>query len=694
MKIIFRPAIRLFNHFNLFTKFLLFSSVLVFLLVLSSYQYLASINQSISFNKQEEIGSEFATESKNLMMESLVYRDKVSDNTTSLSTEKTQIEKSLNSLRMLDIKYDHALDNHASGKMVSKDIESCAGFWNSVKKSPSGTNLNQLFNAISSLHTDISDNSNLTLDPDLDSYYCMDFVMFRALPLYQNLYDQKELFKSAHGSASGNNSQRSLIKLNTSFATLSDTIAADMKTAFSFNNTKQIHSLSSLTPQMNDLEKEMNALNARVDAFQSGSDTGKIISSIDNVLKDSSGMYDQVDKQLSNLIRLRITQYKNEKEHFICILLLAVPVIIYIYTAFMLSIILNIKAIRNGLEKTAEKDLTETLHIDAKDELGAIGISFNNMSGNLKKTLQKITETAFRVRNSTNQVEKNMIDFDRKISKISETIENLSGSSEELSASTEGIRNTSEELNHSTVCMQSKAEECLHIAEEIHQRAESTVSHMQVTRETTEKILYSSEEELTHSLESVKAVDQIHILSESIMKITRQTNLLALNASIEAARAGEAGRGFSVVANEVMSLAEQSQNMALRIQDVVNNISVSVGSLSINAEKLLKFLKENVLIEYENIILYGTGFEKDAGTFRDFADDVSGLSENLSDSVQTLVNAMTEMAKANNYSATEIQNITAAVIEMNQESSSIVKEIVLVNTSMSDLETESNQFHF
>ena len=80
MKIIFRPAIRLFNHFNLFTKFLLFSSVLVFLLVLSSYQYLASINQSISFNKQEEIGSEFATESKNLMMESLVYRDKVSDN--------------------------------------------------------------------------------------------------------------------------------------------------------------------------------------------------------------------------------------------------------------------------------------------------------------------------------------------------------------------------------------------------------------------------------------------------------------------------------------------------------------------------------------------------------------------------------------------------------------------------------------
>ena len=694
MIIIFRPAIRLFNHFNLFTKFLLFSSILVFLLVLSSCQYLASVDQSISFNKQEEIGAAFSTESKKLMMGALVYRDKVSDNTDSLSAEESQIENTLTALHALDVKYDHALDNQASGKMVSKDIERCGNLWSGVKKSPSGTNLNQLFASINALHTDISDNSNLTLDPDLDSYYCMDFVMFRALPLYQNLYDQKELFKSTGRTSFGSTSQRSLIKLNTGFATLSDTINVDMKTAFSFNDTKKIRSLSALTPQMNDLEKEMNALYKRIDAYQSGSDPEKIIDGIDTVIKDSSVMYDQVDKQLNNLIQLRIRQYKNEKEHFMFLMLLAVPVIIYIYIAFMLSITLNIKAIRNGLEKTAERDLTGNLHIASRDELGAIGISFNNMSANLKKTLHAITDTAFHVRKSADQVEKNMIEFDQKLSKISETIENLSGSSEELSASTTGIRNTSEELNHSTVCMQNKAEECLHIAEEIHKKAESTVSHMQVTRESTSKILYTSEEELTHSLESVKAVDQIHILSESIMKITRQTNLLALNASIEAARAGEAGRGFSVVATEVMSLAEQSQNMALQIQGVVNNISASVSSLSINAEKLLKFLKENVLMEYENIISYGNDFEKDAGTFRDFANDVTGLSENLSGSVRTLVGAMTEMAKANDYSANEIQNITAAVIEMNQESSSIVKEVVLVNTSMSDLETESSQFHF
>ena len=159
MIIIFRPVIRLFNHFNLFTKFLLFSSILVFLLVLSSCQYLASVDQSISFNKQEEIGAAFSTESKKLMMGALVYRDKVSDNTDSLSAEESQIENTLTALHALDVKYDHALDNQASGKMVSKDIERCGNLWSGVKKSPSGTNLNQLFASINALHTDISDNS-------------------------------------------------------------------------------------------------------------------------------------------------------------------------------------------------------------------------------------------------------------------------------------------------------------------------------------------------------------------------------------------------------------------------------------------------------------------------------------------------------------------------------------------------------
>ena len=56
---------------------------------------------------------------------------------------------------------------------------------------------------------------------------------------------------------------------------------------------------------------------------------------------------------------------------------------------------------------------------------------------------------------------------------------------------------------------------------------------------------------MTSAIQESKAIEQIGVLTESILSLTAQTNLLALNAAIEAARAGEAGKGFAVVTNEI-----------------------------------------------------------------------------------------------------------------------------------------------
>lgn len=109
--------------------------------------------------------------------------------------------------------------------------------------------------------------------------------------------------------------------------------------------------------------------------------------------------------------------------------------------------------------------------------------------------------------------------------------------------------------------------------------------------ETNEKVVNAVESLITNA-------SAVNSITEQIFSISAQTNLLALNASIESARAGEAGRGFSVVADEIRQLADKTRELTKEIQNIVNDLQNNADTAKNTVDQVLA-----VSIEENNLIL-------------------------------------------------------------------------------------------
>ncbi|WP_315082281.1 methyl-accepting chemotaxis protein [uncultured Clostridium sp.] len=202
-------------------------------------------------------------------------------------------------------------------------------------------------------------------------------------------------------------------------------------------------------------------------------------------------------------------------------------------------------------------------------------------------------------------------------------------STDEISSVMKQTNETYNKINDSISSVDNNMEKLSSKAEEGNINANKIKSRATIIKKDNEKainniseIYLNKENEILKAMEDVKVVGEIKKMADIIDNISKQTNLLALNASIEAARAGESGKGFSVVANEVKRLAEESSNAVGTIKNTINKVESSVKNLLASSNDILKFIGEDInknLNDYSNI----------SSKYIDDGDFVSNMSKEL-----------------------------------------------------------------
>ena len=363
-----------------------------------------------------------------------------------------------------------------------------------------------------------------------------------------------------------------------------------------------------------------------------------------------------------------------------------VMIIIYVVVSVVAVMIVNHTVARPARKASAqlgsiiekidnnEGDLTERIEVKTQDEVGRLVQGINAFIEKLESIMKTIQTESRNMTVSVASITEGINSSNENASDVSAVMEELSASMEEVSATVSQISLGADEVLEASKGMSVQAKNGADFVKEIKDRAQVIKTDTIASKENTSQMIVQNREMLQVAINNSRSVEQINGLTEEILNISGQTNLLALNASIEAARAGDAGKGFAVVAEEIRVLADNSKNTANNIQEISNQVTKAVRELSKNANAMLAFIDETVLVDYDKFVDVAVKYDEDADSmdailkeFWQGAHELEGTMEQMTSGLEGINSAIDESAQGIGMAAASTNQLVEALSEIRDE---------------------------
>jgi methyl-accepting chemotaxis protein len=528
------PGVRLFRALGFRSKAMVISAAFLLPIAVLSWSYFVDKANAIGFSAKERVGVEYARAL-------FGWADELQAQRSRGEPSSARAADALRALAAVDSRHGASLGS--STALAALQSQATAAASGAVEAQDA-----LLASTIELLGTS-TDGSNLTLDPDIDTYYLMDAAMFRLLPMAEAIARLERAGTQALSAKTlPADARRLVVERVAELRSHAAAVKAGLAKAADYNaDVGRAVTAGDTLRAVDDLigRTERQLLGAALEG-----DATAYAAAAQQARGATVQLRNQASAELDRLIAARVQGLERQRNGTVALLLVSMVLVLYLFSSFRKVLAGGLKEVEHHINAMRDGDLTTTPRPWGRDEAATLMQTLSQMQESLRDIVTDVRQASHSIVHASQEISSGSADLSVRTERTAARLQQSASAMEEVTAN---VAQTARSATEASAMADTNAR----TAREGGEVVQGMVGTMHGIQDSSRRIG-----------DIIGTIDGIAF----------QTNILALNAAVEAARAGEQGRGFAVVAGEVRQLAQRSAAAAREIKALIVDSVAKVES--------------------------------------------------------------------------------------------------------------------